>query len=294
MNVRDDPSPPSNDPEGWLEVIHNGRLRGQKLEYLAAALRTLGPSADRHVRDALANRISEAMMGMLRKRVGYNHRNEGWDIIERVHEDLIDALFDPLSADGEALTEAFSARVNFRIKDAIAKEDRLARTPADFEGRLRDNNLGPDKPEDPPDSDGENGGSSSADGDDEGTNASELDGRDASLRSDCRAEPTHDDEEVFESGAARDPGLLDGVRHLEEKIDVERILATIKDARKRLAFRLHMELVPKHRNDGHFSIAKALGVDRKTVGKWISDIQSQLSQNEEVKLLESASGGGRK
>ncbi|MGO7556836.1 hypothetical protein [Rhizobium johnstonii] len=294
MNVRDDPSPSPDDLEGWREVVRNGSLRQQKLEHLAATVRTLGPAADKRVREPLANRISEALMGMLRKRVGYNHRNSGWDIIERVHEDMVEALLDPLSADGEALTEAFSGRVNFRIKDAIAKEDRLARTPGDFEGKSADTNPDPDKPDDLPEPDDLKGGLPLADGGDASLTANELDGRGSSFRTDCRAEPIHEDDDVFESGAARNPNLMDGVRLLEETIDVEHILATIKDERKRLAFRLHMDLVPKHRNDGQFSIGKALGIDRKTVGKWISEIQEQLSQNDAIKLLENASSGGRR
>ncbi|CDZ42317.1 Hypothetical protein NGAL_HAMBI1146_50830 [Neorhizobium galegae bv. officinalis] len=294
MNVRDDPSPSSDDLEGWREVVRNGSLRQHKLEHLAAAVRTLGPAADKRVREPLANRISEALMGMLRKRVGYNHRNSGWDIIERVHEEMIDALLDPQSADGEALTEAFSARVSFRIKDAIAKEDRLARTPGEGEGKTADIDPGPDKRADPPEPDDRKDVLPSADSDDASLTTNELDGRDSSFPADCRAEPIHEDDDVFESGAARNPDLMNGVRLLEETIDVERILATIEDERKRLAFRLHMDLVPKHRNDGQFSIAKALGVDRKTVGKWISEIQGQLSQNDAVKLLENSSGGGRR
>src|SRR6185503_16399766 len=55
------------------------------------------------------------------------------------------------------------------------------------------------------------------------------------------------------------PALLEGLAHFEEIIDVERVLAHIKDLdwRKRLAFRLHMEKVPAGSTKS-YSIAKAV------------------------------------
>ncbi len=61
----------------------------------------------------------------------------------------------------------------------------------------------------------------------------------------------------------------------EEHAYVEGVLRRIEDPRKRAAFRLHMNGVPKgsKRVD---SIASALGVSAKTAGEWIAEVESQL------------------
>ncbi|WP_426129699.1 hypothetical protein [Pararhizobium sp. PWRC1-1] len=297
MNVRDDPVPSSSDLEVWREAFAKNRLRDYKLEVLVAALQDLGPKTDRRVREALASRISDALMWMLRKRVGFNHPNEGRDIIERVHADLIAALFNPASADGKALRVAFSARVTFRIKDAIATEFRHSRIPteekawtvgeadAEPESPAGDGPLevGQVQPPSEPDA-----GSGHADHD--------LGGSKASIRADCRtgqADDSNGDDLDFQAGTIRETDVFDGVKVLEETIDNARILSSVTDERKRLAFYLHMDRIPIHSIKGP-SIARALGVDRKTIGDWIAEVQEQLSRHSDVTLLESASSGARK
>lgn len=296
MIVRDDPPPSSSDLEAWREAVSKDRLRAYKVEVLVAALQDLGPNADERVREALASRISKASLGMLRNRVGVNHSNRGWDIIERVHADILAALFDPASADGRALRTAFSARVSFRIKDAIAAEFRHSRIPVDQDA-WKASEADPtekvaaeyassetEQAERPAEADA--GGNQEV---------HEVNGTSESIRDDCRygqVDDSDDDEFAFQTGTIREADLFDGVRELEEKMDNARTLSTITDERKRLAFYLYMDRIPIHAKEGP-SIAKALGVDRKTVGIWIAEVQKQLSQNKEVILLESASSGGR-
>jgi hypothetical protein len=67
------------------------------------------------------------LTNLLRGRVWRSHRNEGNDIIERAHAQLIDAVLRPDSADGKALREAFHARAEFRLQDAIRAELEHAR-----------------------------------------------------------------------------------------------------------------------------------------------------------------------
>jgi hypothetical protein len=88
--------------------------------------------------------------------------------------------------------------------------------------------------------------------------------------------------------------LFEGLKHLEESIDVERALAHIKnlDWRKRLAFRLHMEKVPAGSKKG-LSIAKAVGRSSKTVEKWIKEVQDILKETKEVEELTSKKVGER-
>ncbi|MDK4732022.1 hypothetical protein [Rhizobium sp. CNPSo 3490] len=295
MNVRGAPSPSPGNLDFWREAIAKDRLGEFKLEVLVAALQDLGPETNRRVREPLAFRISNALMRMLRNRVGFNHPNQGCDIIDRVHTELLTALFDPASADGKALRTAFSARVSFRIKDAIATEFKHSRIPTDelawkaadadtqseiaLEEQAKTEQLGR-----PTDSDVE-----------QHEDGHELGGSNESIRADCRsAEACDNDGEDMDFNAETigDADLFAGVKELDETIDNERILLAVADLRKRLAFRLHMNRIPIHSNSGP-SIAKALGVDRKTVGSWIAEVQEQLSQHKEVTLLDSATSGGR-
>ncbi|MDI5925222.1 hypothetical protein QBK93_11095 [Rhizobium leguminosarum] len=291
MTVSRDPPPPSRDIEAWREAVAQGYHRGYKLEVLVAALQDLGPSADKRVREALASRLSDAIMGLLRKRVGPNHPNQGWDIIERAHTELLTSLLNPGSADGTMMRKALVTLVEYRVKDAIASEFKHSRIPttrvaksADPEAKV----LG---------TSGRKAESDKSEHGDQDLADEELDGSDESFRGRClpsRTELGDDDEENdagYTSGVIRDPSLMDGVRDIDESLDVNRILSTIKDPRKRLAFYLYMD-VPIHSTKGN-SIAAALGVDRKTVKMWISEVKDQLSQLKEVNLLDSAASGGR-
>lgn len=61
----------------------------------------------------------------------------------------------------------------------------------------------------------------------------------------------------------------------DELAYVESVLRCVEDPRKRMAFRLHMNGVPK--GSAKFeSIAKALGVSRETAGEWVAEVKSQL------------------
>lgn len=62
---------------------------------------------------------------------------------------------------------------------------------------------------------------------------------------------------------------------VEQNAEVERVLSTITDDRKRLAFRLFMDQVPYDSKKGH-SISKALGIDESTAREWIGEVQTQL------------------
>src|SRR5271165_3401672 len=120
-------APEPTDLEGWRQAIRQGLLPTFRLEALVAAIQDLGPLADSKVRNPLAKQLSDAMSRLLRRLVGMNHPNRGEDIIYRVHGELFEALLKPNSADGKALREAFTFRVSFRIKDAIATEHQHSR-----------------------------------------------------------------------------------------------------------------------------------------------------------------------
>lgn len=61
----------------------------------------------------------------------------------------------------------------------------------------------------------------------------------------------------------------------EERAHVESILRRIRDPRKRLAFRLHMDGVPRHSTKVE-SIASALGVSAKTAETWINETEEEI------------------
>jgi hypothetical protein len=249
-----EPPPKSTDLDGWRRAIADGRLPTFRLEELIAAIQDLGPSTDRNVRNALAKHLSDAIVRMLRRAVGLNRPNQGKDIIYRVHADLFEALLDPNSKDGKGLREAFYPRAMFRVKDAIALENKHSRIPvqqpvkrakgaksASLPLMERTHVMPPPEPAD------------RTPADDRG------DGEEAVLRN-----------------ANRDLTLLDGVRDTDQQIDVDRFLEeNIADDRKRLAFRLYMDGVP-FKSKRTNSIAKTLGVSDKTAEHWIAEVQEIL------------------
>ncbi len=221
----DDTPPPPGDVTAWRAAISYGRLEGLRPEEIVVAIQTLLPNGDKVVLNALAKFLSDLMMRMLRARIGRNHPNEGVDIINRVHTQLWDAILRPDSADGKGLRTAFTARLNFRIKDAIAVEYRAL--------RARHDQM-------------------------EAANAT----------------PAVQDEQ---SVASFEPTVPSGAAELDEKLDVEDVLATISDPKKRLAFRLFMDGLP-FKSTRSNSIAEALGINEKTARAWVAEAQELLKQ----------------
>jgi hypothetical protein len=211
--------PDSTDYAGWRQAIEDGRFRQFPMEAVVAAFQDLRPNYDNSVRNALAKHISDVIYRLLRRNVGFNHPNQGRDIIDRVHYQMFEALGTPNSADGKGLRTAFASRLHFRLKDAIAKEAQERRTPDQI-----------------PQKSGKNGQSNkeveSEDGRDEvdeggsAGEASEQEGDDA--------EDADSDQPVRLKNRPSSE-LLDDVRKLDEQIDVDRFLEeNIADDKKRL------------------------------------------------------------
>ncbi len=255
-------APEPTDLEGWRQAIRQGLLPTFRLEALVAAIQDLGPLADSKVRNPLAKHLSDAMSRLLRRLVGMNHPNRGEDIIYRVHGQLFEALLKPNSAHGKALREAFTARVSFRIKDAIATEHQHSRIRVEatieksVKGRKIDETVQIVPSHEPPDA----------------ANDSDVD-EDASPRN-----------------ANRDLSLLDGVRDLDQRIDIKHFLKSVPDERKRLAFYLRMDDVPYGSKRGN-SIARALGISAKTAKEWVEEVQKILQSATEIQDLQKASLG---
>lgn len=126
-SAKTDEPPSSANVQGWRDAVAAGRLNSLRPEDIIAAIHLIGPTGDQRLLTSLLGYISDLMVRHLRRRVGKNHPNEGRDIIERAHHALVVALFKPDSADGKGLREAFWARMDFRIADALIAEGRHAK-----------------------------------------------------------------------------------------------------------------------------------------------------------------------
>lgn len=248
-------APKSTDLEGWRQAISQGSLPTFRLEDLVAALQDLGPLTDPHVRNPLAKHLSNAMTGLLRRLVGPNHPNQGDDIIYRVHGQLFEALVKPGSADGKGLRQAFTARVSFRVKDAIALEYQHSRIP-----QLQPKGVPAEDDEQIEDVPSDGGTTTAPDSTVEEAVAPLNPGRDLNLHhdsaSDAVDEPESDDV-AAPRNSNRDLTLFDGVRDLDQIVDIKRFMEAVPNHRKRLAFYLYMDDVPFGSTRG-YSIAKAL------------------------------------
>lgn len=202
--------PNPDDTEAWRQVIESQSLPSIRSQSLVATVQSCGPSGDRRVLEPLMKEISARMMRILRKQIGRNHRNEGWDLIEEAHGQLIEAVLKYNSADGTALRAAFRATVLFRGADAIRRE---------------------------------------------------------------QLHSSRYDYAIDESALPlRHKKSISGD---EEHAHVESVLRQIKDPRRRLAFRLHMDGVPRNSTKVE-SIASAIGVSAKTAETWIKETEEEI------------------
>jgi len=264
--------PKSTDLKGWRQAIATDRLKIFRLEALAAAFQDLG-DRDPQVQHALTKHLSDSILHLLRKHVGMNKPNQGEDIIFRVHGVIFAALLLPSSPDGKALRLAFGPRVLFRLKDAIAAEERERRVPDESHTAKKEI-------------------TSEEDGDaEEGNVDIDASAESPDFEEDREVEP----EDNYATGqpTRRDPSLLDGVRELDEHVNVEGILDCVTDARKRLAFHLYMNDVPFKTKKKVRSIAQALNISEKTARAWVEEVRVLLSEHEGVKHLKKSRVGAR-
>ena len=113
------PPPP---PEGWRKVVDRQELDQYFIQDVVWVLRKHGDKLDRKTLVELMGHISKQILNVLRGFVGKNHYNDGRDIIDDVHSQLIRAVLNPDSKDGQALCEAFVPRIRHRARDAIRDE----------------------------------------------------------------------------------------------------------------------------------------------------------------------------
>lgn len=121
------PPPDSKDLEGWRQAVRSGEFKAFRMEGVIAAIQDLGPHADTAVINALALCASNTILRVVRKLVGKHLPNQGDDLVDEVHHQLIVAMLRPASADGKGLREAFVPRIRYRVADAI-RADALERS----------------------------------------------------------------------------------------------------------------------------------------------------------------------
>lgn len=267
----DEVPPMSTDLAGWRQAIAMDRLKLFRLEALVAAFQDLGNS-DHQVQHALAKHLTESILHLLRKHVGMDKPNLGEDIILRVHGEIIAALLDPSSADGKALRAAFGPRVLFRLKDGIAAEGRERRIPDESRTAKKED------------------GAEEGDGTEEG----EVD-IEASAGSPDPEESVEADDDLGSGSRTRwDSSLFDGVKKLDEHVNVEGILDCVPLPKKRLAFHLYMNGIPyKTKKKNVQSIAGALNISERTARAWVEEVRLLLSEHEGVKHLKKSRVGAR-
>lgn len=262
------------DLEGWRCVIAEGKLSAIRREALVAVIQDLGPKADPKVLNPLLRELNDHAMKFLSNRVGRNHPNKGQDIIDRTHHDLIEALFDPNSADGKGFREAYYSRLLFRLTDAIRKEVKERRTEDDILAAKLAKAQKIAKSDTPEQSTEEIEEDEDIDEDD----LAELEISHA-LSSGSGLE-NHDDAAPARTECTA--GLMDGVNAMQEQIYVNSLLEEhIPDPRKRLAYRLYMDDIPA-KSKKTPSIASALGIDESTVRCWIKEINEILKAKVEA------------
>lgn len=122
--LNEEPHPDPTDLAGWRRSVRDGCFAQYPMEAVIAAIQDLDPNAESEVIGALVLHASDTILRILRGLVGKNHPNQGTDIVDDVHGQLIQAVLSPNTADGKGLREAFVPRVKFRAADAIRKDRR--------------------------------------------------------------------------------------------------------------------------------------------------------------------------
>jgi RNA polymerase sigma factor (sigma-70 family) len=90
-----------------------------------------------------------------------------------------------------------------------------------------------------------------------------------------RREQLNSERYVYSEDETPRPGGHKALSQDEERAHVEGVLKRIADPRKRLAFRLHMDDVPRNSTKVE-SIASALGVSAKTAETWIKETEEEI------------------
>ena len=170
----------------------------------------------------------------------------------------------------EKPSKRFGSLVLYRMKDAIAKEQRERRTPDDI---VADKSLKKEKAE--------------------GVSGKETVDLNASVGP--KSEETEEIEASNGEGIkAPDADADDGLIDVDERLDVERILGCVRNERKRLAFHLFMNGAPfKTKRENVESIAEAIGISERTAREWVKEVQLLLAQNDGVKHLRNLRAGER-
>jgi len=120
-HLQDEEPPGSTDAEGWRRCIENDKLTSQRMEDVVAAIQDMLLTGDEGLLNTLVLHVSDAITRILRRRIPSSFPNNGDDIVDDAHGQLIEALLQPHSADGKGLRKAFVPRIEFRAIDALRR-----------------------------------------------------------------------------------------------------------------------------------------------------------------------------
>ncbi len=126
MNKKGDQgeAPPPDSVDGWRAAAVGGSGLGVfRMEDIVRAVQDPRLKADRQTYNVLMGHISRVLFVELRKRVSTGWKNRGQDLIDDIHDTLINAILRPSSADGIELGRRFWSVLKSRTIDAIRAEE---------------------------------------------------------------------------------------------------------------------------------------------------------------------------
>jgi hypothetical protein len=119
-NEIDCPEASPDDVDWWRRAIsHPGTLGRLRPEDIVGAAQDPRIKAERRLYNALMQHLSEFISRKVRTRVSRQWKNGGQDIVDNVHDKLIEAILRPSSPDGKELGRRFWAVLRTRTIDAI-------------------------------------------------------------------------------------------------------------------------------------------------------------------------------
>lgn len=111
-----------NDLATWRSIVAEGQLSRRQPGEIVCACRKAKSLKDEQLESDLACHLSDVVIRELKRKVKSSFPDGGREIVDDAHFKIMEAVFDPASADGKALPEHFEARLHFRFLDALKRQ----------------------------------------------------------------------------------------------------------------------------------------------------------------------------
>ncbi|WP_163005935.1 RNA polymerase sigma factor [Methylobacterium brachiatum] len=109
--------------EKWKALAAENGLPGQDPRQIVAACRQLSLGGDAHLRGVLLVHLAERADRILHAMLGFRQRNDGYDPVADVVDDMIDSILDLRSADGAGFEKSFKGKLRHRLIDTIRRRN---------------------------------------------------------------------------------------------------------------------------------------------------------------------------